>query len=428
MKNFVTQSIISGGIKAASAGLTFLMFLFLARALGPEEYGRFGTMFSLGSFLACVISLGQPTRLLKRLPGWLEAQEFGLVATLLQQSLFAVLVAGLGTSAILYLASLFLPWPDIAIVCLGSIPFVLPFALADVFASLLRVLGSISQALLPRDIIWRATIVLFTSGLSVNLFADTTAQSAMLMISLLLLSLVVGQTILFWKRLSTEIGVSTREPLLESFWATSTWFWLASLVGMMANHLAVVFTAFSLSDTETGAFFAASKITQLIQLPLMAANIVAAPVISRLFAAKDFTGIQNTCRTIAPFLILVSVLSAAVMFMAPAWLLSLFDSAYTIAAPALVFLALGQLINVVCGPTGILLLMTNGERHFLILTGISEGLGLVLILVLAPNFGLVGAASAALVGKLGWNILAVIWCKRQLNIDPSLLSIFQKSD
>jgi len=82
---------VAGTIAISSAGLSFLMFLFLAKALGAEEYGRFAPMFSLGSFLAFVALLGQQTRVLKRLPGWIDAAEFGSANQLLRQALIVVM-------------------------------------------------------------------------------------------------------------------------------------------------------------------------------------------------------------------------------------------------------------------------------------------------------------------------------------------------
>ena len=45
-------------IKIGGAGLSFLMFLMLARAMSAEEYGRFGFAFSLATLLAVVGSFG----------------------------------------------------------------------------------------------------------------------------------------------------------------------------------------------------------------------------------------------------------------------------------------------------------------------------------------------------------------------------------
>lgn len=426
MNSLFAQNILSGGIKVAGAGLTFLMFLALARALGPEEYGRFATMFSLGNFLAFVALLGQQTRVLKHLPGWIDAAQFGLVKRMLRQALSTTVACCATICAFLYLCTFVLPAPEATVILLGAIPFILPFALGELFASLLRVFGAISGALLPRDILWRLTVVMLTSSAGLGLLRDMSAISAMNVVSGTLMVLVLGQILLFHRVAPAQIWRAPEKPLETGFVQDSLWFWVATVVGIMAGHLSVVFTSVSLPDADTGAFFAAAKVAQLLNLPLMAVNIVAAPRVSRMFAKRDMAGIRDICRAVSPLLLMSSLAGMAVLLVMPGWILALFDPAFRAATPALVLLAAGQLFSALCGPVGTLMLMADGERRFLLLIGLSEGAALLLILLLSPSFGITGAASAALIGKLGWNALAVLWCRQKLGVDPTVLGLLRR--
>jgi len=416
---------VAGTIAISSAGLSFLMFLFLAKALGAEEYGRFAPMFSLGSFLAFVALLGQQTRVLKRLPGWIDAAEFGSANQLLRQALIVVIALGIFLSAGLFLCHMFFPSQDLSRLALGACFLVIPFSLAALFASSLRALGMLAFALLPRDVIWRLIIVILALASGWSTAHNISAEEAMFIVSTVLAVLVLIQVLIFFKLTSYNIWSAHPVKLNSGILRDSVWYWLAAISGIMANHLTVVLSSINLSASETGALFAAMKLSQLLNLPVIASNMVNGPIISRLYFRKDFDGIQRACRSVVP-LLLSSVLGFLLLLLFPGWMLRLFDSEYAIAVPALLILSVAQLVPAMCGNVGVLMLMAGGERRFLFLTTLSEGSGLCLLIFLAPKYGLVGAALAVLFGKLGWNLLAVFWCRTYLGVDPTVLSLLRR--
>lgn len=420
--------VLSAGIKVASAGLTFLMFVFVARALGPDAYGRFATMFSLGSFLGFLVLLGQHTRAIKRLSAWIDAQDWGRVQTLIVQSVSVVALASLGVGGGLLIAASLLDdagRADIAATLWGTLPFILPFALSELLAAVFRAQGSIAMALMPRDILWRA-IIIASAGVFGPAYLDgASAQSTMIAISAVLLVLVVLQALVLAWRLPRAAWAGRPEPLERGIWEDSKWLWAASLVNVMAGHLSVVFTSMTLSDAETGAFFAAAKIALLLQLPLVAVMLVAGPMLARSYAKSDFAEMQRVCRAIAPVLLGTSLAGAMIICAAPGWLLALFDPSYAEARATLIILTLAQLVTALCGLGTLVMIMCDNERAQTLLVGASELLGLVLIFALAPLFGLAGAAIAALVGKSIGKIMACVFCYRSHSIDPSVLCLLR---
>lgn len=429
-RRFLGRSVmVSAGIKVSSAGLTFLMFLFLARALGAEAYGHFATMFSLGSFLAFVILMGQHTRVIKRLSAWIDDGSSDLVRSLLLQAVGSVVAAAVFLCALLGAAVVLLRSVGEAgasDIVLGTIPFILPFALSELCAAMLRAQGAIALALLPRDIIWRAMVVALAIAGSPVYLNGADARTTMFVISALLFVLTIAQGVLVARRLPRDTWSRDTADLPRRFWEDSSWLWAASLVGIMAGHLSVVFTSMNLSAAETGAFFAASKIALLLQLPMVAVALVAGPMFAKGYARSDMGYLQQTCRTVSPVLAATSVAGLLVICAAPRQVLSLFDPSFTVAAPALIVLAVTQLVSAFCGLGTLMMVMTDKERPQTYMIGLSEVLGLMLIFVLAPALGLMGAAIATLIGRSLGRIAASVYCYKRFGIDTTVFCLLRQ--
>jgi O-antigen/teichoic acid export membrane protein len=76
----------------------------------------------------------------------------------------------------------------------------------------------------------------------------------------------------------------------------------------------------------------------------------------------------------------------------PEWVLGLFGPNFVGGATALRILALGQLINILAGPIGVVLLMTGNERQSLYVSVISLAMLAICCFTLIPAYGLNGAA------------------------------------
>lgn len=428
MNKLFVQNVIASGIKICGAGLTFLMFMFLARNLGAEDYGKFASMFSLASFLAIVSALGQHTRILKRASSLIEQEEFSTLRRLIIEAGLSVAAASAVISFSLYISGeIFTKYgfSRAAQIVIGAIPFILPFAMSEVMSSALRSAGENIHAMFPRDIFWRGVLCLWLVSPKLSSVLEGDALTSMIAVSAVLVVSVFFQICVFASKMPAQFWIRIGPKNPEKFWRGSVWFWFASVVGIMAGHLSVIFVSTILPAAETGAYFAAAKVSQLVQLPVIAVNIVSAPILARQFWQADPSGMQSTCRSVTPFLFGGTLLGAIIVYFTPNMILSFFDPSFTIATSALLILTFGQLLSAVCGPTGTLMLMAGGEKDFVKMIAVSEGIGLALIFAFSPLLGIVGAAVASVVGKIGWSIGSALWCRRKLGVDATLLNLLR---
>jgi O-antigen/teichoic acid export membrane protein len=86
-----------------------------------------------------------------------------------------------------------------------------------------------------------------------------------------------------------------------------------------------------------------------------------------------------------------------------------------VASGALIVLLLGQVINVISGPVGVILKMTHYQNALFLMILISIITNLVLNVIWIPKFGILGAASATAISIVIFNLLAIIFIRRKLN-------------
>jgi O-antigen/teichoic acid export membrane protein len=189
------RAVGSLGIKVATAGLTYLTFVVLARTMTQVEYGHFAFGLALATVLAVAAAFGQPNAILRF---WSESQAAGKPqeatqavrsgTTLIALAAVAIsIVLCIGVFAVTGTVTL----SDTTTHFYGAAFLILPMALAEYNSSALRAQGSLWTALLPRDILWRlampaATVALFAAGVILSGADALALYSALLVGSLVL--------------------------------------------------------------------------------------------------------------------------------------------------------------------------------------------------------------------------------------------------
>ena len=108
-----------------------------------------------------------------------------------------------------------------------------------------------------------------------------------------------------------------------------------------------------------------------------------------------------------------------VFVLLPGVIMGAFGAEFRTAVVILVVLSVGEFINVLAGPVGILLQMTGNEKTYRNCTFASAVAQLVLCLVLIPELGALGAAIATASAIVVTNGLSLIFAKRALGFIPS---------
>lgn len=422
-QGFTFKALASLGIRIGNAGLSFVMFVILARWLSAEAFGAFGSMFALGSALSFIVLGGQHVLVLRELSAQRSDDDMPKTRWYLRIGMGFVLLASLALcfTVIFAVPSVMNGTTEITrSIIIGGAIFMVPMAIAEIVMAVLRAQGWIYWALIPRDIIWRLAVILLAGLGAMGYLSSVSGLQVMVYISLMLGVLLAGQWAAARNSLSASLRNGTRAPQWKLWRTTSLWLWLASVAGNLSTHLSVVIVLAVLSVTDAGAFFASQKIAMILALPLNAINIISAPEIARLYHAKDIDGLRSFLRKLMMLLVGPILLGFVVIVLLGRQLLSLFDPNFVATYPILLVLAAGLTVRSFCGPVGILLLMIGRERMALFIFLTTEGLALLAMPFMAVQFGMIGAAWAAFVGALGVSLVPVLWCRKNLEIDPSI--------
>ena len=394
-------------IKVSTAGLSYLMFMLLARWMSAAEYGYFATAFSLGSFLAVIAGMGQHNMVLRYLPQYEGQNKPALAHGMLLDSRKQILKGTLAVASLGLLVTYMLGYFDIlervSHFYWGAI-FAIPMAWAEYQSHVLRACGSVVRALAPRDIVWRIILPL-SCFIWISTSGTLNAEITMMLAAATLGFLTLGQLSFNKKLVHKPVQEATPAYDLKDWRGTRIGMWGSAVVGAASPQLSTVIVGIILSPEEAGMFFVALRTASLLSLPLIAINIVGAPLISNYFHSGQMDQLKSLLLHIIGVCIACGLLGYCFFIIAGEWLLSMFGEKYTEGYGILLTIAFGQLINVACGPSGVLMLMSNRERVFIKFQLIAEISGLLLMMIIIPIYGVFAASLIFALILIFWNIM-----------------------
>lgn len=423
------RSVGSLGIKVATAGLTYITYVALSRTMSPDEYGHFAFGLALATVLAIAAGLGQPTAILRLWPqetvagrpdAARQAARAGATLTVASSIAIALLLC-----AIVFATRQVVQFDDTMNHFYGAAFLVLPMALAEYNSSALRAQGSLWTALVPRDIMWRvalpvAVLALFAVGIVLS-GPDALVLSACLLMGMLALQ--------FWQ--ATRNGyLLTPSPFarVRAYWqqwgGISRWLMLGALIETAALNADVILVGLMLDLESSGVYFNAFRTAGLMTLFTFAIELVIAPMVAQHYHAGQMRQAQAITALAAAAGFLFSLVIFAIFVFSGEWLLSFFGPAYAEGTLVLVLLALGLLFDAATGPSKIVMMMTGHERAYVVIFGVTMGLGFLVQIAVIPGFGIVGAAAANMGARIVAQLAIALWCRLRIGLDTSLLGVF----
>lgn len=407
-------------LKVMSAGLSFLMFLFLAWAMPAAEYGRFSFAFSTAMFLSVVAGMGLQTAILKWYPALKVAKENAKADSIVHWGAgvtlcFALLVAIAGAGFLLAV--------DGHVSLYVAMALLIPIAFSEYLASALRALGMVVSSLLPKDILWRVAILLLALFVIAR-GQQISAQTTLIFMAAVLAILVTLQYLFLATKVSTSRAdrqyIDKRAHLIEV-----GPMWGAALLFACTQHVDIVLLGLFLTPETVGPYFAAVKIASLLGLMLIASNMIAAPLIARYYAAKDMANLQRTLRLIALGISVPTLIAYIVLIFLGKVLLGWFGEGYETGYVPLLLIGAGFAFNAICGPTGYLMQMTGNGRRYLWVMFVTYAIVVPMQIALIQLYGANGAAIGTLFGLVMWNLWVRKIAIRDVGVDPTVFQFLK---
>jgi len=403
----------AGGVavlKLIASALAFFASLIYARALGPHDYGLYAYVIAWTGLLAIPSSLGIPRYFIRE-----GAKQTGSIRWLCHWADARLLPTGLLVAGLLAGAAFVPAAAEAGWLFIIATPLPLLTNLVGVRTALLQAQGLFVHSQWPQLFLSPALMLIFMAGLW---FWQGQLRAPDLIILLTLTSLVpLGINELQLRR-SAGFGESNKPGVVQTRSALP-FMWLGML--SMVNSRTDLIMLGTLKGAEAaGVYAVAMRVSEFVPFFLMAANTVIAPRIARLHQLADRTLLQRLISASATrvFYLTLPVALFFLVFAEPL-IRNLFGTAFSAGSMALQILTLAQLLNVLAGPTGLILNMTGHENLAAMGFGISTVINLALNAILIPVFDVNGAATATGASMIALNIMLWYWVRRQLRLSPS---------
>ncbi len=391
------QTLAAFGVKLFGAVISFVFNFLIARHFGASGTGGYGLALTTATVGGTFALFGLDYILLRTVAGDLkvgaQAQARGIVRTIGRG------VAGIafGIALLLGIAGVplllrLLAQTDNVLVLYYSALAVLPFAMTRLASAALRGAGSV---VLSQWVDGQIATMLALGCLIVMILVAPEAG-----VDTLFLCFVGSQLIAavyaWWRyrRLSRDWPRATAmplAPLLGQGWKVS----FVVLSMMMADWLVLLILGAHYSVLEIGQFRTAVQIAALVNIIVVTFDSVAGPRIAAAHRIGETGGVYRAWRQATVIMTVMAAPLLGLCLAVPAWILHFFGPEFVAGATALQILAAGQLINVLTGPAGSILIMTGRENWSMRISCAALVLLALLGFTLVPAYGIVGAALTA---------------------------------
>ncbi len=410
-------------IRIAGAGLTYLSLVFIARWLGPYQFGIYAYATGWALLLSLPATLGLPSAVLRFLPEYLSQERWSRAAGLIRGAPAYVAAAGVaiglcGVLVVLGFSDGIAPhYVTPLIVAFATVPLL---ALIHLIRDLARSLGLAGLAFGPRGLAHPLMIIAMVGLLWVS-GANPTAVAVLAVIFASLLAIVLGQRQAVISRLPQPVRSSRPKTVSRDWLRVSFPMFLTSGFAILLNKTDVLMLGAYATPEDIAVYAAAAQTAGVILTPLGAVLALAVPKFAVLNGQGRRGELQTLVSGIIHWIFWPSLLGVTAFILFGAEILSLFGATFAVGSTALAILALGHLVSASTAPAAPLLNMTGHQNAVAWVFGCSAAINIILNTLLIPRFGIVGAASATAISTVLCNVWPFILARRRLKIHCFLL-------
>jgi O-antigen/teichoic acid export membrane protein len=414
----VRGAAVAFALQVAGAGLSYLLQIGFARWLGATGFGSYTFTVGWATIVAVLAGLGLATAVLRYIPSYLAADDRAGLRGILRTSVAATLLAGVAV-ALLGTAFVVVVSPTSSTEILIGFWMVPLLALGTLGQEAARGFHRVGLAYGPPFVL-RPLLAFALGGLCLAVTGKLGVTSAL---GAMLGATAVGcalQGIGLW-RLTRKAAGDTAPRRETRSWLRTAFplLLIAGFVVVLMQTDVVVVGAIE-GSRAAGLYGAAAKTATLVGFVLVAVSALAAPLFSRLFTLGDREGLQRLVTLSAHWIFWPSLGVSLFLAAAARPLLGLFGAGFAAAAPILLILLVGQLVNAAAGPVGWLLLMSGDQDEAAKVYGATAAVHLALLGIAVPLLGSDGAALATSASYGVWNLWLHRLVVARLGLHPSV--------
>ncbi len=427
LRNHLIKGAAGGFIlQVGFAGFAFLNAIILARVLGADGYGAFANAMAWVSLLTIPATFGFGILLVRDTAIYRSQGKWGLLKGLLHFSNRIVLglsvvlaLIGAGVAGWMFASPAQAMMRHTIWIALLLLPL---FALYNLREAVMRGLEHVIRARFPGMIVRPGLLLLGIVAIYFFRPQQLSAQAAMAVNVgageiALVLSIFFLRSV-FPKEAKAATPEYTSRPWLKAAFPMLVYGGAQIVLGQTD----IVMLGAMRGAHEVGLYAVANRMALIIGYTMMAAEIIIAPIIARLYAKADKEKLQNIL-TKAVRISFFSILPFGIIFIfAGNYVLQFFGKEFIVANSALSILTIGRLVHVALGPGALLLSMTGHEKSVANIVAIAAFLNIIANSVLIPLYGINGAAIASAVSLILMRIALSLYALQRTNINVTIVN------
>lgn len=426
LKNRLIRGAVgSFGLKIAGTGLTFIRSLMFARLLGTDGLGIYAYAISWVGLLSIPAKLGLPQLLVREIAIYQTQSAWGLMRGLLRWSNQVVLIVSIG----LALIAAGIAWnlqvdtnPQMLLafcVALISLPIV---SLTNLRLCAMQGLHKVVLGQLPEVLIAPLLLITFIGSGYLIIKEDLSASWA---VGMHVLAISITYLIGAWllnQALPKVVKDVTPKYQARKWLSSGLPLMFLGAINIIRSQTDVLMLGAIKGAEEVGIYTVVNRLAVLIVFVLVATNSALAPNIASLYAEQKIDKLQRIITKSSRAVFLTSLIFTIFLSIFGYSLLLMFGLDFTQGKNALTILSIGQLVNAVTGPVGLILKMSGHENYTAISLGGSAVLNVILNVLLIPQWGVNGAAIATTASIISANTLNAIWVYKKIGINSTPFS------
>lgn len=404
--------VLSFKILGALGGYAFAILL--SKWAGARGLGLFEMVVTAITIISVVARLGLESAIVKYISGFHIKGELGKIRSIYGRSALVVIGVSVLISAVFFvladkiagLFSGFHPWILTPAFKWAAL-FIPVFALLQLNAEALRGMKRMTDFSLLQNgsVMVLSVVILWLLSLTGDPISGITGVDAYVYSLVILLIISFAMLFRAYRKdlnRAKPVNVDFRKVMKTAFPM-----FVSGSVYLVMSWTDTLMVGGMMTDADVGVYRFAFRMATLITFSQFAINSIAAPMISGFSTTQDTRGLRSIIHQIAWVNLLLSFPVFLVFVLFPEWvLITAAGDSFVGGISSLRILALGQVVNALCGPVMYTLNMTGHERDSQRIMLYTAVLNLVLNLVLIPRMGISGAAVATTVSMIIWNVAA----------------------
>jgi len=395
-----------------------VLSVLVARMIGAEGLGIISLSNKIAAFILIIGLVGMPSVIIKEVAIAKNKNESQPISDVMHTAYW---FNGLVMFSISVITILLSPWlvnvvfkkPALLYPLIIMISVTTPQAFSRILSSGMKGIKKIWQSSLVDNTLSSLISLLLLSiiwWLQIEITIEVVAS--VYAIGRVIVTIVAG---LHWKQ-SKNNNRQFRFNLKE-YIRTALPLYIVSIARTLTNQFDIIILAFFADPIHVGLYAVASRLALLIVFALNVTLSTVSPKIAYLYASGKKTELETMIQKTTKISGVISLIPMIIYLIFGHYILGLWGPQFISAFHVLIILSLGQVINVLTGSVGQILIMTGEEVLQSKITIIFAVYGLIQSIIAGHLYGIIGIAYSQTINIVLVNIVKSVYVYKRRNID-----------